>query len=114
MYQCQDCGHKFRTIASAQRAAESDKGCPGCGGSDVDLGSKTPAYSILLTYVTSSAKSGRRFPFVTLETARRKAHALLSPNPRRDPDGYAVNRQNGHCLWFHGCTFEQLFPAATP
>lgn len=34
---CMECGHKFRTVAGAERAAFGDKGCPKCGGSDIDL-----------------------------------------------------------------------------
>ena len=34
-FACQECGHKFRTVAAARRAA--DRGCPKCGGVDVDL-----------------------------------------------------------------------------
>lgn len=36
MFACQECGRKFRTVAAAERAA--DRGCPGCGGVDIDLG----------------------------------------------------------------------------
>lgn len=35
MYACLECGRKFKTIAAAERAA--DRGCPKCGGVDVDL-----------------------------------------------------------------------------
>lgn len=35
MFQCQECGRKFRTVAAAERA--SNNGCPGCGGCDIDL-----------------------------------------------------------------------------
>lgn len=35
MYKCQECGRKFKTTRAAQRAA--DKGCPKCGGVDIDL-----------------------------------------------------------------------------
>ena len=33
-FRCMECGHKFRTISSATHA--SSKGCPKCGGCDVD------------------------------------------------------------------------------
>jgi hypothetical protein len=36
-FSCQECGHKFKTVAAAQKASFSDKGCPKCGGSDIDL-----------------------------------------------------------------------------
>ena len=42
-FACQECGHKFRTVKAAERAAFGDAGCPSCGGSDIDLGSPTPA-----------------------------------------------------------------------
>lgn len=36
-FKCQECGYRFRTVRAAERAAFGDAGCPGCGGSDVDL-----------------------------------------------------------------------------
>ena len=35
MWRCQECGRRFRTTKSAERAAL--EGCPGCGGTDIDL-----------------------------------------------------------------------------
>lgn len=35
---CQECGHKFKTVRAAEKASFSDRGCPGCGGSDIDIG----------------------------------------------------------------------------
>lgn len=35
LYQCLECGRGFHTAKSAERAM--DNGCPGCGGSDIDL-----------------------------------------------------------------------------
>ena len=32
---CQECGHKFKTTRAAEWA--SQRGCPGCGGVDIDL-----------------------------------------------------------------------------
>jgi len=37
-FACQECGHKFRTVKAAEKAAFGDDGCPKCGGSDIDLG----------------------------------------------------------------------------
>lgn len=37
-FACLECGHKFRTIKAAERAAFGENGCPKCGGSDIDLG----------------------------------------------------------------------------
>ncbi len=34
-FKCMECGRKFRTAKAAERAA--DKGCPGCGGVDIDM-----------------------------------------------------------------------------
>jgi len=34
-FRCLECGHKFRTVRSAERA--SLHGCPSCGGVDIDL-----------------------------------------------------------------------------
>lgn len=36
-FACMECGHKFKTIKAAEKASYSDKGCPKCGGSDIDL-----------------------------------------------------------------------------
>ncbi len=36
-FACMECGHAFRTIAAAERAAFGDTGCPRCGSSDIDL-----------------------------------------------------------------------------
>ena len=35
-YKCQECG-KMMTAKAAEKAMYSDRGCPGCGGSDIDL-----------------------------------------------------------------------------
>jgi predicted nucleic acid-binding Zn-ribbon protein len=37
-FACQECGHRFKTIAAAERASFGPNGCPKCGGSDIDLG----------------------------------------------------------------------------
>ena len=37
LFQCQECGRKFYTTASAEKASYGDNGCPGCGGSDIDI-----------------------------------------------------------------------------
>lgn len=37
MFAYQECGRKFRTVKAAEKAAFGDSGCPGCGGSDIDL-----------------------------------------------------------------------------
>lgn len=34
-FYCQECGHAFKTLKAAERAA-FDSGCPKCGGSDID------------------------------------------------------------------------------
>ena len=36
-FSCMECGHKFKTIKAAERAAFGPNGCPKCGGSDIDL-----------------------------------------------------------------------------
>lgn len=35
-FACQECGHKFKTIAAAEKAAFGPNGCPKCGGADID------------------------------------------------------------------------------
>lgn len=37
-FACQECGHKFKTLKGAEKASFGVKGCPKCGGSDIDLG----------------------------------------------------------------------------
>lgn len=66
---------------------------------------------ITFTYVTSAHK-GQIFKYKTLAAAQKKAEALVGPHPKRDPDGYAVARLSGNCLFFRGCAFENLFPSA--
>ena len=34
---CNECGHKFKTLKAAEKAALGDRGCPGCGGSDIEV-----------------------------------------------------------------------------
>ena len=36
-WRCQECGRKFKTARAAERASFSDRGCPKCGGSDIDF-----------------------------------------------------------------------------
>jgi predicted Zn-ribbon and HTH transcriptional regulator len=35
-FECKECGHKFKTAKAAEKASTGDKGCPKCGGSDID------------------------------------------------------------------------------
>lgn len=35
LFRCQECGRGFRTVTAAERA--TNEGCPGCGGSDIDM-----------------------------------------------------------------------------
>jgi len=35
-WKCQECGRRM-TARAAERAAFGEDGCPGCGGSDIDL-----------------------------------------------------------------------------
>jgi DNA-directed RNA polymerase subunit RPC12/RpoP len=37
-FKCMECGHKFRTVKAAEKAAFGEHGCPKCGSSDIDLG----------------------------------------------------------------------------
>jgi predicted nucleic acid-binding Zn-ribbon protein len=41
MWRCQECGRRFKTTRAAERAVE--EGCPGCGGTDIDLDAGKPA-----------------------------------------------------------------------
>jgi hypothetical protein len=45
-FACMECGYKFRTIASAERAAFGPNGCPKCGGADIDLASTFADYGV--------------------------------------------------------------------
>jgi len=44
-FACNECGHRFRTVAAAEKASFGPDGCPGCGGADIDLGAAAPAAS---------------------------------------------------------------------
>ena len=35
MYKCLECQRKFKTTKAAEKA--TNKGCPGCGGTDIDV-----------------------------------------------------------------------------
>jgi Zn finger protein HypA/HybF involved in hydrogenase expression len=37
LFECRECGKKFFTVAAAERASFGDRGCPKCGGSDIDV-----------------------------------------------------------------------------
>lgn len=37
-FYCQDCGHGFRSLQTAERASFGPEGCPECGGADIDEG----------------------------------------------------------------------------
>jgi predicted nucleic acid-binding Zn-ribbon protein len=36
-FACMECGHRFKTVKAAEQASFGPSGCPGCGGSDIDL-----------------------------------------------------------------------------
>lgn len=38
LWECLECGRGFKTTKAAERAAA--KGCPGCGGVDIDLATR--------------------------------------------------------------------------
>lgn len=40
MFKCQECSKKFKTVSAAEKAMNGDRGCPGCGGVDIDLDSE--------------------------------------------------------------------------
>jgi DNA-directed RNA polymerase subunit RPC12/RpoP len=37
LYTCQECSRPFYSTAAARKASFGDAGCPGCGGSDIDV-----------------------------------------------------------------------------
>ncbi len=43
LFTCQECGRNFYSTAAARRASFGDAGCPGCGGSDIDVAPLEPA-----------------------------------------------------------------------
>jgi len=65
---------------------------------------------IILRFVNDPSKLGRKFEYKTLAGARKKAQSLVGKHPRLDPDGYAVHRVTGDCLFCQGATFDELFP----
>jgi Zn finger protein HypA/HybF involved in hydrogenase expression len=36
-FECMECGKKFYSVEAARRAMFSERGCPKCGGADIDL-----------------------------------------------------------------------------
>jgi len=36
LFQCQECGKKFYTVKDAERASFGIRGCPKCGGVDIE------------------------------------------------------------------------------
>jgi predicted nucleic acid-binding Zn-ribbon protein len=52
-FACVECGHRFRTVKAAERAAFGADGCPKCGSADIDLRSEAPVAS----KATSSAET---------------------------------------------------------
>jgi hypothetical protein len=65
---------------------------------------------ITLRFIDDHTKTfGRTFRYRTIAGARTKAHQLVGLNPKRDPDGYVSHRTTGNCLFFQGCTYEELF-----
>jgi predicted nucleic acid-binding Zn-ribbon protein len=45
MFACMECGRRFRTVTAAERAA--DRGCPNCGGVDIDVVADLPTRPIV-------------------------------------------------------------------
>lgn len=41
-FACMECGYAFKTIKAAEKASFGPKGCPKCGGSDIDLARSNP------------------------------------------------------------------------
>ncbi len=37
LFECLECGKKFYTIKAAEKASYGARGCPGCGGVDIDV-----------------------------------------------------------------------------
>ena len=37
LFACQECGKQFYTVKSAERASFGERGCPKCGGADIDI-----------------------------------------------------------------------------
>lgn len=60
---------------------------------------------IELVLVGSKTKTKR---YQTIAKAREMARRWLGENPKIDPDGYAVNRTNGDCLFVQGAELEDV------
>ncbi len=37
VWRCMECWRKFPSVKAAERASFGDKGCPKCGGADIDM-----------------------------------------------------------------------------
>lgn len=55
-FACMECGHKFKTIKAAEKAAFGDKGCPKCGGADIDIA--TGPFAGAVAMVKSNTNQG--------------------------------------------------------
>jgi hypothetical protein len=69
---------------------------------------------ITLRFVNRPSSLGRTFRFKTLAGAVRKARKLVGSHPLLDPDGYAVQRLTGNCLFFQGANYIDLFGQEPP
>ncbi len=63
--------------------------------------------------ITLTPHLGRKRAYKTLDGARRAASRMLAAPVTLDPDGYAVGK-GGKCLFFHGCSFGDLFDTGEP
>jgi hypothetical protein len=85
VFKCQDCGRKFKTARAAERAA--NRGCPGCGGVDIDLrvdaaAPEAPRLKCLMGEWYAVDASGQPF-----KCAPTKELALEYARQGRRPDG---------------------------
>jgi DNA-directed RNA polymerase subunit RPC12/RpoP len=83
VFACMECGRKFRTVGAAQRA--TNQGCPGCGGSDIDL------------YVPSEKKRSENMTSTTSSNmAKSKARVRLGKKALSAPTRVATLAELGH------------------
>lgn len=57
-FECMECGHKFKTIAGARKAAFGPHGCPKCGGADIDIASGPLAGAVAKRKMNTNPNEG--------------------------------------------------------
>jgi hypothetical protein len=71
---------------------------------------KKDVRSITLRYVTKPGSAGTTLHYTTLPRAQKAAQSKVGSVAGIASDRMSVISPDGHCLFFKGVTFEELFP----